>query len=187
MAKQFLLLLNLYYLINLAIIDFIILLPLLWGAYRGFKKGLIMELVSIIAFILGIVLGFKLMEVGIQYLEPHVSNKMVPYISFILIFILVVIGVNLLGKVLKKVITISLLSIVDKIGGVLFGITLWGIAVSLILWLSVRAGVQIPSNITDGSISFDFFKSAGPYVIDATASVIPFTNNLIQNVSESFN
>ena len=36
------------------IIDIILILPIIWFAYAGFKRGLIIELASLVALILGI-------------------------------------------------------------------------------------------------------------------------------------
>ena len=35
-------------------LDIIIIIPLIWGAYKGFRKGFIIEIASLIALILGI-------------------------------------------------------------------------------------------------------------------------------------
>ncbi len=46
------------------ILDIIFLVPLLFALYRGFKKGLIHMIASLLALILGIVGAMKLRPVG---------------------------------------------------------------------------------------------------------------------------
>ena len=40
-------------------LDIIFLIPLLWFAYKGFVNGLVVELASLIALLLGVYLSFR--------------------------------------------------------------------------------------------------------------------------------
>lgn len=170
----------------MAIIDFIILIPLLWGGYQGFKKGLVMELITIIAFILGVTLGFLFMDWGIELLKPHIQDgSVIPYISFILIFLLVLFGVLMLGKLIKGLVNITLMGSIDKIGGSVFGILKWAFAISIFLWLTERAQIEVPSNITEGALIYPKLLSYGPFLIDTVASVFPLENELAFSISNN--
>jgi uncharacterized membrane protein required for colicin V production len=48
-------------------IDLLILFPLLIGAYHGYKRGLLLEIVAILAFVIAVVLGFKLLDYGLDF------------------------------------------------------------------------------------------------------------------------
>ena len=65
-------------------IDLLILFPLLIGAYTGYKRGLLLEIVAILAFVIAVVLGFKLLDYGLDFLSPYVggSNRFLPYFAF---------------------------------------------------------------------------------------------------------
>ncbi len=170
----------------MALIDFIILIPLLWGAYQGFRKGLVMELVTILAFILGITIGFMFMDWGIDLLKPHISDEsIVPYISFLLIFGLVLFGVISLGKVVKRIVKVTMMGFADRAGGVIFGLLKWAFALSILLWLSEKAGVQIPDNMTEGSLIYPKLLSYGPFIIDTVASIFPLDTELATSISNS--
>ena len=106
------------------IIDIILIVPLLWSAYRGFTKGFIIELSSLAALILGVYFAYyfsgyaqsflvKIFDIGSQYL--HIA-------SFALTFIVVVILIIVLGKVLEKFINILSLGFFNKLAGALFGV-----------------------------------------------------------------
>jgi len=84
----------------MSILDAIILVPILFGAYKGFQKGLVMELVTIIAFLLATIASFKLLYVGVALLEPYLgkNESVLPVVSFVIIFVLVIYLVTLLGK-----------------------------------------------------------------------------------------
>ena len=72
--------------------DIIIIIPLLWGAFKGFKKGLIIELASLIALFLGVWGAIKFSSVVGNYLDQTftVSEKFLPLVSFAVTFILIV-------------------------------------------------------------------------------------------------
>lgn len=102
-------------------IDIIILIPLLWAAYRGFSKGFVIEVVSILAFGLGIWGGIHFSDLIAGFVKEYISTKYEPLISFTLLFIGIVIAIFVLGKALEKLINIAQLKLVNKISGGFFG------------------------------------------------------------------
>ena len=54
-------------------IDIFLLVPLLWGAFKGFKKGLIIEVVSLIALGLGIWGGVHFSDFSTTFLADKLS------------------------------------------------------------------------------------------------------------------
>ena len=55
----------------MATIDIVLLILLLYGGFRGFKKGLLMELIAILALVLAIIGSFKLLHSGMDFLDQH--------------------------------------------------------------------------------------------------------------------
>ena len=104
--------------------DIIIIIPLLWGGYKGFKKGLIIEVASIVALLLGVWGGIKFSSISANYLGDmfSISEKLMPLISFALTFILIVIAVFAVAKLIQKVVKVVALSTVNKVAGAAFGI-----------------------------------------------------------------
>jgi membrane protein required for colicin V production len=115
--------------------DIIIIIPLLWGAYKGFKKGLIIEVASLIALFLGIWGGVKFSFVSAKYLGEvfDISDKIMPLISFAITFIIIVIAVFALAKLLQKFVKMVALGTINKITGAAFGILKFGLIISVIL------------------------------------------------------
>ncbi len=115
--------------------DIMIAIPLVWGIYKGFKKGFIIEIASFIALGLGIYGGIKFSTVAAEYLSKmfDVSDKIMPLISFTVTFIIIVIAVFALAKMLQKVITMVALGIVNRIAGAVFGMLKFGLIISVVL------------------------------------------------------
>jgi len=125
--------------------DIIIIIPLLWGAFKGFKKGLIIEIASLIALFLGVWGGVKFASVSAKYLGEmfDISEKLMPIISFSVTFIIIVIAVFLLAKLLQNLIKMVALGTINKIAGAAFGVLKFALILSVILSLINNINAQI--------------------------------------------
>ena len=100
-------------------IDILVLIPLCWYAYRGFRNGFLMEIVSLAALFLGLFVSYKFSDLIALWVTGTTLAKP---ISFSLCFVLTIVLVNLLGRILKRVLKPVLSEFLDKALGVLFGI-----------------------------------------------------------------
>jgi len=105
-------------------LDIILIVPLLWSAYKGFTKGFIIELSSLAALILGVYLAYNFSGYAQNFLIENfnVGSQYLQIISFALTFIVVVILIIVLAKVLEKFIDILSLGFINKLAGALFGV-----------------------------------------------------------------
>lgn len=167
-------------------LDIVILIPLLFGAYLGFKKGLSMTIFKIVALILGLVLGFKLVHVAAQFLAPHIGDAsgFLPIISFLLVFILIIIAVNFIGKMVKTLLDMTLLGGFDNIAGALLNLLKWSFMVGTVFWLLERGGIPIFQNHAEGSILYPKLVNASPLIIDFFSQFMPYASNLVDYIKE---
>jgi membrane protein required for colicin V production len=118
-------------------LEIVILIPLLWGAYKGFSKGIIIEVSSIVGLFLGIYLAAKFsddLEIFLSKLDLF-SVHLLPFISFCLMFLGVVVLVFVLAKLLEKVINIIALKLFNKIFGAIFGMVKYALIISGIIFI----------------------------------------------------
>lgn len=167
-------------------LDLILLIALLIGAYRGFRKGLFIEVVGIAALIIAVVGGFKLLHVGIKFLSSHFGgfSHLIPYIAFILIFIAILVLINLLGSTVKRALDLTLLGSLDNFAGALLGILKWAIAISIFLWLTNTVGFRIPEETRHASLIYPLIEPLGPKTIQVISSWLPFTGDLIDAIRD---
>lgn len=118
-------------------LDFILLIPMLFMAYRGFSKGLIISLATLAALILGIWAGIRFSGMASAWVGRviHTDEKFLPAITFIVIFILILVIVHLFGKMLEKLVDLIALGWVNKLLGGLFGIFKAVLLLSVLLYL----------------------------------------------------
>ena len=161
------------------------LIPLVFGAVLGFRKGLLLEIIGILAFILAIIGGFKLMELGIAYLKDYFEgvDHLLPFISFIIIFLAIILLINMLGKAIKKMIDMTLLGGVDKFAGAVVGMVKWAIGVSIILWLTLNFGIELPGQ-DEELVLYPFLVDLGPNIISALDVVLPFAEEMLDSIKE---
>lgn len=166
--------------------DIILIIPIVYGAYRGFKKGFLLEVIAIIAFILAVIGGFKLLHWGMDLLDQYfdISGQVLPYIAFVLIFIGIILLINLLGKALKKIIDLTLLGAVDNIAGALLSAIKWAFGLSVILWLSATFDVGIPEDWERESMLYPYLLPFAPAVVDFFSAIVPFAHDLFDTLKE---
>lgn len=167
-------------------LDIIILIPVLFGAYKGFKKGLLMELVSLVALLLATLLSFKLLDKGIDVLANYIDKNQtfVPYLAFVLIFVLVLFLVTYIGKATKKFLDVTLIGKLDDLAGGILGALKWAFAFSVLLWLSQSAGINPPESYTNGTIIYPYLIVYGPQIIDFFSALLPQASSLIESIKE---
>jgi membrane protein required for colicin V production len=106
------------------LLDIILLVPIIWLAYRGFTKGLIIELASLAALILGIIASIHFSWFTAEILTGFfsISEEYLSIVSFIITFVAVVFLVYGIGRLIEKFVDIVALGFLNKLLGGVFGI-----------------------------------------------------------------
>ena len=117
-------------------IDFILCIPLAWGAFIGFKKGLVLELATFVALALGIYGAIKFSHFTGTFLVEYVdiSQEWLGLCSFIITFILIVLGVFFLAKMLNQMLKMIALGLANRLLGMLFGFLKYTMMLSVLLY-----------------------------------------------------
>lgn len=118
---------------DIGALDAIIGVALAWALFRGFQKGFIVKIASLIALVAGTFAGFHGSEGLANWLKNEVnwSETSVQLTAFILTFILVVIGVHFLAKLIEKMVDLTALGLINKLAGMALG------AFQMVLLLSI--------------------------------------------------
>jgi len=121
-------------------IDFIILIPIIWFAFKGFRKGLIIEIATLTGLILGIYLGIYFSDFISGYLVKwfNVNPKFTSTISFIIILIGVMILVYLLGKSIEKLVDVMALGLFNKVLGAFFGAVKMLLIICILIYIIIK-------------------------------------------------
>ena len=122
--------------IQMGVIDIIIVCCFLPVLYFGIKNGLVKQLVALAVIYFGITLSLKFSAPVSEWLTGHVkiSEFWAKAVSFILIFVAVALVLSLLGKLIEKIINISLLGWLNKLLGVVMTFCLFALLLSVIVY-----------------------------------------------------
>ncbi len=103
-------------------IDIVLLIPILWFAYKGFRKGFVIELTTLVALILSVFGALKYSHRMGEVLNKNfnLESEYMPYISFIVTFIGVLVVVHLIGRILQNIVNVAQLGILNKLAGLFF-------------------------------------------------------------------
>ncbi|MCA0958832.1 MULTISPECIES: CvpA family protein [Flagellimonas] len=107
----------------MSFLDIIIGILLIWGLYKGLKNGLFVELASLIALIAGIYGAIHFSHITGDYLAAQFdwSEQYLKIAAFLITFFVIIVTVNLAGKILTKIADFAMLGLLNKVAGGIFG------------------------------------------------------------------
>ena len=105
----------------------------MWFGYKGFRKGLVFELVSIIALALGIDGGLKFSDTTAEFLASYLDSEYLEIISFTVTFLVILLLVFAAGKIVEKIINLVALKLVNKLLGAFFAIVKIGLVLAVLI------------------------------------------------------
>ena len=105
-------------------LDIVLAIPLLWGAVRGIRRGLILEVTGLVALFLGAYAALFGSDVAAEWLDVQfaIGKSYLGILSFAVTFIAVAVGVHLLGRLLEKMVDITALKPFDRMAGLVFSV-----------------------------------------------------------------
>lgn len=168
-------------------LDIVFAVILIIAVIKGFSQGIIMALFSFIGWFIGLAAALKLSASFAAYLQDHTSinSKWLPLLSFIIVFAIAVLIVNLAGKAVEKMFTMSLLGWVNKLGGVLLYVGMYTLAFSVLLFFAEKMHL-FSAETAASSKTYNIIGGLGPSVVDGVGSILPFIKNSFHELEKYF-
>ena len=169
------------------LIDIIFLLLMVLACIKGLRKGFIIALFSIVGFIVGLAAALKLSALVAQKLSSNLnaSEKWLPALSFLLVFILVIVLVNIGARLIQKSFEMVMLGWVNRIGGLLLFALLYSILFSIFLFYAAQLHF-IKEETISASQAYPYIQPLGPKVINSLGTVIPVFKDMFSNLENFF-
>jgi membrane protein required for colicin V production len=154
---------------------------------KGLRRGLIIALCSVIAFVVGIAAAMKLSVVVAGYLKDsvNVSVQWLPVISFILVFVAVVLLIRLGAKMLEKTVELAALGWINRLAGVLFYAMLYMLGFSVLLFYAQQVHL-VDESTADRSLTYSVIQPWGPLVINTFGKLIPLFKDMFTELEQFF-
>jgi len=170
-------------------LDILLLIPLGVGAVKGFRRGLMLEAVSLLAFVLGVIGGLALLHDVIPLVRNYVGEAfgMLPLVAFLLVFVLIMWGVHLLGGFIRTAVHLTPLGMLDHLLGGVAGLLKWLLGLSLLLYGLSLSGISLlsPQLVADSQV-LPIVQRATPLALQVVAWVMPFAGTLLAKLRGVF-
>ena len=169
------------------LIDIIAGILIITAIIKGLRRGLIVAIFSIIAFIVGIAAAMKLSVVVAGQLQDsvNISAQWWPVISFLLVFVVVVLLVRLLANMIEKAVEWTLLGWVNKLGGVILYVLMYIVSFSVLLFYAEQINL-LSKDTTESSLTYQAIRPFGPWAIDAFGYLIPLFKDMFGELEQFF-
>ncbi len=164
----------------MSVFDLFLLIPIALGAFNGYRKGLLMEIFGIAAFVGAIIIGFKFLYLGAGIVEDSIGADRIkwlsPYLSFFVVFLPALFLIRQVGLLVKKAIRITFLGVLDGLFGALLGAITAAFGISILIWIVEKVGIRFPEDALAESQLYDFIKGFAPRVITLVSDWLPGGN-----------
>lgn len=169
------------------IIDIIFLILLVFAIIKGISRGFIVAVFSFLAIIIGVAAAMKLSYIVANWLQHsfNTGKQWLPFLSFLIVLIGVIILVRLLANLIQKAINFSMLGWLNKLGGILLYILLYVSVYSIFLFYLTKMNIIKVETIM-ASYTYWFIEPLGPKVVNLIGALIPVFKNLFQQLSNFF-
>ncbi|MEP7373746.1 MAG: CvpA family protein [Chitinophagaceae bacterium] len=168
-------------------LDIVLVVILILAMIKGYQRGLIVGVFSLVAIIIGLAAAIKLSTVVAGYIGRaiKISDTWLPVISFAVVFIVVVLLIRLGANMIQKTVEIALLGWVNRLGGILLYIAIYLIVYSVTIFYAEQVKLIQPGTIQK-SATYTFIQPWGPRVINGFASIIPVFKNMFAELQSFF-
>lgn len=158
-----------------------------FAVFKGFTKGFIIGFFSFVAYFIGLAAALKLSVVVTKYFNADApgSSRWIPVVSFLIVFIAVVLLVNLGARLLRTFAKITMMGLVDRMAGILLFVGIYIFIFSIILFFAVKTSV-INAETVQSSFIYRFIEPIGPKMIDGLSKVIPVFKNIFNDLQVFF-
>ncbi len=166
--------------------DLALLIVLLLGAYRGYTKGILMELVALAAFVIAIVGALQLMSWGVGFLSDtlQTDGAWLSLLAFVLLFVGILTGVSIAGKMLKSVVHLTPIGYLDGLLGAAVGVVKWAFGISVVFIVLDYAEVALPD--TNDSELYGYVHPFAYQVVEKFKEWFPALENIVEAIRHLF-
>ena len=173
------------------LLDVIATIIILYGAYKGYKKGFFISLMGFISLYFSLIIGIKYHYILILLIEKtpiKLDGNALIVISIIISFLLSFIIILKLSKFLKYILDLTLIGFLDDLGGALLGSLICGFILSFVFNILDWMNIELLSYQINNSILYPKIKEIQPILTEyilLAINISPEFWDLIKNVEEN--
>lgn len=168
----------------MGVLDIIFLCVFALAAYKGYKSGLLISIISFLSLIIALVLAMNFTGKVSEYFLAKFPDReeIIPIVVFVGLLIIVILLISIVGRLLKKIIDLTLIGSFDSFAGAIFGIIKWSFFISVFLWGLSYLNIIISDDYAANSYLLAYIEPIAPFVFDNFGKVLPFIEDLIEPI-----
>lgn len=169
------------------LIDLIFAVILVLAILKGYQRGLVIGLFSLVAVIIGLAAAMKLSTVVAGYIGKavKVSEEWLPIVSFAVVFLIVLLLIRLGARAIEKAIEVVLLGWVNKIGGIILFAAIYITVFSVLLFYAEQMKL-LQADTIDKSVTYSFVQPWGPKAMNGFGSIVPIFKDMFSELEQFF-
>lgn len=169
------------------LLDIIFAVLIVFAVLKGFQRGLIIGLFSLVAVIIGLAAAMKLSVVMADYLGKavNISDKWMPVVSFAVVFLLVILLIRLGAKVIEKTVEMAMMGWLNKIGGIILFAAIYITVFSVLVFYAEQLKL-LQQDTIDKSVTYSFVQPWGPKAINGLGSIVPLFKDMFEELKQFF-
>ena len=178
------------YFSDMNFMDILILVPIGYAAWKGFKHGFVIELFTLLAILVGIYVGIHFSDFIAAWLKVTFSwdSPYLPVVAFTITFLGVGAMIYFSGKLIEKMIKVVNLSPVNKAFGIVFAVLkmLYILSVLLVLIESYdEKNDFFPEKTKEHSLLYIPVRDISVKTVPALSESTIFIKNALQPETDS--
>ncbi|NSL89736.1 CvpA family protein [Chitinophaga solisilvae] len=168
-------------------IDIIFAIIMVFAVYKGYSRGLIVAVFSLVAVLLGMAVALKLSAASALFVQQRwdMHSRWVPVLCFVCLFVGVVLLVRLGASALQKLVELVMMGWLNKLGGIALYSVIFIIIYSVILWGANQLYLLSPETKLQ-SVVYPYIENTGPWVVQHMGSWMPFFKDIFSQLQSFF-
>ena len=172
----------------MSIVDILILIPLGYAAWKGFQHGIIIEVFTLLALLVGIYAGIHFSDVTANWMKNSLGwdSEYLPAIAFTITFLGIGAMVYFAGKMIEQVVKVTNLTPINKAFGIVFAVLkmTYFVSVFMVLLESYdEKGDFLPPSMKEKSLLYNPILKVSTTTIPALKESTLFVKNALQSDS----
>lgn len=169
------------------LLDIIFAVLIVFAVLKGYQRGLIIGLFSLVAVIIGLAAAMKLSVVIADYLGKavNISDKWMPVVSFAVVFLLVILLIRLGAKLIEKTVEMAMMGWLNKIGGIILFAAIYITVFSVLVFYAEQLKL-LQQDTIDKSVAYSFIQPWGPKAINGFGSIVPLFKDMFSTLEHFF-